>query len=62
MQAYFSNKVYSYTEQVDTVRRLLDGLVIYRAELGETGRQLELMLRLQSMKEVSDAPHSRQIH
>ena len=45
MQEYFDGyEKFSYVEQLaaeqlDTARSLLDGLVMYRAELGETGKQ-----------------------
>lgn len=63
MQAYFRDyEEFAYTERVNTTRRLLDGLVVYRAELGETGRDLEQLLRLQDIRETLDAPYSRRVH
>ncbi|CAA6809742.1 MAG: Unknown protein [uncultured Thiotrichaceae bacterium] len=63
MQTYFrSHDKSSYAERLSTARRLLDGLVIYRAELGETGRELEQLLRLRDVQETLDAPYSRCVH
>ncbi len=45
-----------------TARKLLDSLIVYRAELGETGRQLEKLLRVYGVAASSDLPHSKQIH
>ncbi|MEZ5479006.1 MAG: hypothetical protein R3E95_16460 [Thiolinea sp.] len=47
---------------VSTACRLLDGLISYRAELGETGRQLEKLLRLYGVRASTDLPCSRQVH
>jgi hypothetical protein len=45
-----------------TAGRLLDGLVIYRAELGETGRQLENLLRINNVVSSFDVPYIRRTH
>lgn len=50
---------YSYLE---TARRLLDGLILYRLELGEAGRHLELLLRLRGVAASTDAPCVERIH
>lgn len=63
MQTYFrGHDESSYTEQLNTARRLLEGLVAYRSELGETGRELEQLLRLRDVRETLDAPYSRCVH
>ena len=45
-----------------TARKLLDSLILYRAELGETGRQLEILLRMYGVAASADLPCSEQIH
>ncbi|MGB1008526.1 MAG: hypothetical protein ACPGVP_02310 [Thiolinea sp.] len=45
-----------------TARKLLDGLIVYRTELGETGRQLEILLRMYGVTASSDLPCPKQIH
>lgn len=45
-----------------TARKLLDSLLVYREELGETGRQLEVLLRMYGVSASSDLPCSKQIH
>ncbi len=63
MQTYFrGHDESSCADQLSTARRLLDGLVVYRAELGETGRELEQLLRLRDVRETLDAPYSRCVH
>lgn len=46
----------------DTTRMLLDGLILYRIELGETGRQLERLLRQYGVVASNDLPCSKQVH
>lgn len=63
MQTYCRNyEEFSYAEQVNTARRLLDGLIVYRAELGEMGRELEYLLRLRDIQATLDVPYSRRVH
>lgn len=50
------------THWVDTTHKLLDGLVIYRSELGETGKQLEYLLRLGGVQTVLDTPRTNRVH
>ncbi len=45
-----------YKPYVETARRLLDGLIMYRPELGEAGRQLELLLRCRGVSATTDHP------
>ena len=45
-----------------TARKLMDSLIVYRTELGETGRQLELLLRLYGTTSSTDAPYSKRVH
>lgn len=45
-----------------TARKLLDSLILYRSELGETGRQLERLLRMYGVAASADLPYSKQIH
>ena len=45
-----------------TARKLLDSLIFYRAELGEPGRQLEMLLRAYGVKASSDLPCPKQVH
>jgi hypothetical protein len=47
---------------LDTARRLLDGLILYHLELGEAGRQLELLLRYGGVSASTDLPSSETIH
>ncbi len=44
------------TGYADTARHLLDSLIIYRAELGVTGRQLERLLRERGISASTDLP------
>lgn len=45
-----------------TARKLLDGLIAYRAELGETGLQLEFLLRKYGVVASSDMPCPPRTH
>ena len=45
-----------------TASRLLDGLMAYRTELGETGMQLELLLRKHGVVASTDVPGSLRRH
>ncbi|MFM2319980.1 MAG: hypothetical protein RLZZ215_2601 [Pseudomonadota bacterium] len=47
---------------LETARRLLDGLILYRLELGEAGRHLELLLRYSGVAASTDLPCSKSIH
>lgn len=46
----------------NTARVLLDSLIVYRLELGETGRQLEVLLRMYGVVASADVPCPKQIH
>ena len=46
----------------EAAQKLLDGLVVYRAELGETGRQLEILLRVYGVSASSDLSYTKQVH
>jgi len=45
-----------------TARKLLDSLILYRAELGVTGRQLEMLLRKYGVAASTDLSCPKQIH
>nr|CAA6828975.1 MAG: Unknown protein [uncultured Thiotrichaceae bacterium] len=70
MQTYFDNhkelslseQQLAYVEQLNTARCLLDSLVMYRSELGETGKKLEYLFRLLDIEGVLDAPYSTCVH
>lgn len=65
MEKYCTNRTGKSSagrRSVNLASRLLDGLVIYRAELGETGRQLENLLRLNNISSSFDVPYVRRIH
>ncbi|TXH70387.1 MAG: hypothetical protein E6Q83_05785 [Thiothrix sp.] len=47
---------------LETARRLLDGLILYRLELGEAGRHLELLLRYSGVSASTDLPCSKRMH
>lgn len=47
---------------LETARRLLDGLILYRVELGEAGRHLELLLRYSGVPASTDLPCSKSLH
>ncbi len=47
---------------LETARRLLDGLILYRLELGEAGRHLELLLRCSGVPASTDLPCSKNLH
>lgn len=47
---------------LETARRLLDGLILYRLELGEAGRHLELLLRYSGVAATTDLPCPKNIH
>lgn len=51
-----------YTGTTRNARQLLDSLILYRVELGDTGRQLELLLRMYGVTASSDLPCPKQIH
>lgn len=63
MDIYLDNQ--SNTQQpsyLETAKRLLDGLILYRVELGEPGRHLELLLRYSGVAASTDLPCPKSIH
>lgn len=48
--------------RMETTRKLLDGLIAYRSELGETGLQLELLLRQYGVVASTDVAASLHTH
>lgn len=50
------------TSYLETARRLLDGLILYRLELGEAGRHLELLLRYSGVSASTDLPCPKSIN
>ena len=53
------NKKLSY---LGTARRLLDGLILYRLDLGDAGRHLELLLRCSGVTASTDLPCTKRVH
>ena len=53
------NKKLSY---LGTARRLLDGLILYRLDLGDAGRHLELLLRYGGVTASTDLPCTKSVH
>lgn len=47
---------------LETAKRLLDGLILYRLELGEAGRHLELLLRYSGVAASTDSPNPNSVH
>lgn len=47
---------------LETAKRLLDGLILYRLELGEAGRHLELLLRYSGVAASTDLPSTKSVH
>lgn len=63
MDGYTDN--HASTQQTyyfETAKRLLEGLILYRLELGEAGRHLELLLRCAGVTASTDLPSSKNIH
>lgn len=50
-----------YSNYLATSKRLLEGLILYRAELGEQGRQLERLLRAHGVVATTDLPSPKRL-
>lgn len=48
--------------QRSTAQRLLDGLILYRQDLGDLGKQLERLLREGGMRSTFDPEFSLRVH
>lgn len=63
MDIYLDNhRAVQQVSYLETARRLLDGLILYRLELGDAGRQLESLLRCSGVSASTDLPCSEHVH